>query len=99
MADFQLDLSFPRPRVLRLGVSGVLDADAARVLLRAAAAAMHTVDRLELDLDAVSGFTTEGAWAIGACRKLSNRIADGVSIRTYGGTGRDLLVASCGAAV
>lgn len=79
--------------VLRL--DGRLDAEAAQVLLRAAAAAAAcAAKRLEIDMRAVDSYTPEGVLGITGCRRLARHVPGGVAFLVAGGTSNGALLAS-----
>jgi hypothetical protein len=81
--------------VVLIAVSGTLDGEAGAALVRAAKEAMAADPaRLDIDLQALDGYTPEGAAALVACRHLGDALADGLHYRTGRGAGRDALLAA-----
>jgi hypothetical protein len=79
---------------LTVYVRGRLDAAAGAALLDAVRAGLVPgVDRLDVDLRHVSGFTAPGADSLVLIRDVGYDLADGVHYRTLG-TGGDALLAA-----
>jgi hypothetical protein len=78
-----------------LTVTGVLDGDAARTLLWAAASATSSsVRRLRIDLRGVHSVTSEGVHAVTGCRRLNDTLPEGVAFLVAGGAGSRALLES-----
>lgn len=78
-----------------IAVTGTLDAEGGAALVQAAEAAMvRGPHRLDIDLQQLEAFTSEGAAALVACRGLGDGLAEGLHYRTGRGAGRDALLAA-----
>lgn len=77
-----------------VSVTGALDADTARLLLVAVAAAKGNAARLRVDLREVQSVTHEGVLAVTGCRRLHDAVPSGVSFLVAGGAGSEALLAS-----
>jgi hypothetical protein len=79
---------------LTLLVQGWLDAAVGAELVSAVRAGMAPgIDRLDIDLRDVTGYTPQGAQALALIRDLSYALVDGVHYRTVGVGGDALLAA------
>jgi hypothetical protein len=80
---------------LTLLVHGPLDAATAHALVEAARAGLGPdVDRLEVDLRDVEGYTEDGAGGLLELRELGTGLANGVHYRTTAGAGGEAFLAA-----
>jgi hypothetical protein len=78
-----------------LTIRGCLDQAAGEVLVQAAARVVfEQASRLEIDLCSLTGFTTDGACALVACKEVCAGLPEGLHYRTGQGPGRDALLAA-----
>ena len=76
-----------------LTINGCLDAETGASLLKRATDALHErVCRIDIDLRSLTGFTDQGASALGACRRMCGGLPDGLHFRTGQGPGREALL-------
>lgn len=81
--------------VVVLELSSILDAAVASSLVDAVEAAITaTPQRIEIDLQDLLDWTSEGARALVRCRELCREVPDGLHYRTGRGPGREALLAA-----
>ena len=81
--------------VVTLTINGCLDGEAGAALLKRATAALEErACRVDIDLRSLTGFTDQGAAALGACRRMCTGLPDGLHYRTGQGPGREALLAA-----
>jgi anti-anti-sigma regulatory factor len=79
-----------------ISVRGHLDRATGASLLDAARdAAADDVARVDVDLQALESFTSDGAAALGSCREVCGDLADGLHFRTGPGPGAAALLEGC----
>lgn len=82
-------------RVVTVTIEDQLDVAAARALIDVANTVIaHGIDRLDIDLRMLDGFTTEGVVALVTCRELCRSLPRGLHYRTGTGPGREALLAA-----
>jgi hypothetical protein len=80
---------------IRIALHGDLDADAGALLLSSAtSAAQGGARRLEVDVSAVTAFTSEGLEALVACRGAAVDVVEGLHYRAGATLGFDVLLAA-----
>jgi hypothetical protein len=81
--------------IVVLTINGCLDGETGATLLkRATAALQERACRVDIDLRSLTGFTDQGAAALGACRRMCTGLPDGLHYRTGQGPGRQALLAA-----
>lgn len=79
--------------IVVLTINGCLDAEAGAALLKRTTAALEErACRVDIDLRQLTGFTDQGAAALGACRRMCAGLPDGLHYRTGQGPGREALL-------
>lgn len=88
---FTLGIDAPAAGSARLLLSGHLDEAAARQVLHAAADVVKCgCSRLVVDLDGLSSWDDEAAYAVVGCARLARWLADGVAVVASNAPGRGL---------
>ncbi|MBC7372403.1 MAG: hypothetical protein H7323_00235 [Frankiales bacterium] len=88
---FTLLLDAPSPGAARLRLQGHLDEVGAREVLQRAATMVHCgCDRLVVDLDGVTSFEADAAYAVVGCTRLARFLPLGVDVIAGEQAGRDL---------
>ncbi len=88
---FTLQLDAPGSGAARLRLSGHLDDAGARDVLHAAADVVKCgCSRLVVDLDGLTSFDTDAAFAVTGCTRLSRWLPDGVDVVAETRAGREL---------
>lgn len=88
---FTLVLDAPTPGAARLRLTGHLDAAAARDVLHAAADVVRSgCSGLVVDLDALTAWDDDAAFALVGCTRLSRWLPDGVEVVARTTAGRRL---------
>jgi hypothetical protein len=83
-------------RTLTITIRGHLDqATGAALLELAGNAVVDDVERVDVDLQGLDSFTTEGAAALGSCREVCSELTDGLHYRTGQGAGAAALLEGC----
>lgn len=78
-----------------LELSSILDSAVASALVDAVEAAITaTPQRIEIDLQDLLDWTSEGARALVRCRELCREVPEGLHYRTGRGPGREALLAA-----
>lgn len=81
--------------IVVLTINGNLDGQAGAALLKQATAALQErACRVDIDLRSLTGFTDQGAAALGACRRMCAGLTEGLHYRTGQGPGRHALLAA-----
>lgn len=92
---FTLWLDAPAPGSARLRPTGHLDDDAALQLLHQAATAVRCgCARLVVDLDGITSFDDEAAYAVVGCSRLARFLPGGVAVVAAAEPARDLAEAA-----
>ncbi len=88
---FTLQLDAPGSGAARLRLSGHLDDAGAREVLHAAADVVKCgCSRLVVDLDGLTSFDADAAFAVTGCTRLSRWLPDGVDVVAATPAGREL---------
>ena len=96
MSVYDLEVAAAGTDTIVLTLHGLLDDDAGRTLIQAAAvAAENRAHRIEIVLDDLESFTDAGAAALGVCARLHTTVPGGIALRAGGGVGRQALLAAC----
>lgn len=78
-----------------LEITDSLDAEVGRVLVDFVTSVVATgPDRVDIDLQALSAWTDDGAASLVRCRELCRDLPEGLHYRTGRGPGRDALLAA-----
>ena len=86
-----VSLDTPAAEGARLLLTGHLDADGARGLLRAAADLVRGgCPRLVVDLDGVTSYDEDATYAVAGCWRLGRYVPGGVAVVAEGELGRTL---------
>lgn len=88
---FTLTIDAPLPGAVRLRLCGHLDDTAARDLLHAAADVVKAgCVRLVVDLDSLTSYDDEAAYAVVGCARLARWVSQGVDVVAEHSPGREL---------
>lgn len=88
---FTVLLDAPSPGAARLRLQGHLDDAGAREVLQRAATMVHCgCERLVVDLDGVTSFEAEAAYAVVGCTRLARFLPLGVDVIAGEQAGREL---------
>lgn len=88
---FSLSLDAPAPGTARLRLLGHLDGPAAIELLHRAAALVRCgCSRLVVDLDGITSFDDDAAYAVVGCARLARWLPEGVEVVAASDAARDL---------
>lgn len=81
--------------IVVLTINGCLDGEAGAALLKRVTTALEErVCRLDIDLRSLTGYTDQGASALGASRRMCVGLPEGLHYRTGQGPGREALLAA-----